>query len=415
VEQSPNAGIFPAPLETPQKHDANQRFSAPAPSETDRSLQSSKDPTTALSLREDEPLQPDTLRPRDSQGLFLEARFTWPASGGPGLPPEANPAAIAQARQRSVLGVDVDLSPAGRMRWRFASNTFALPRDAELRSRVDLFGHLLVWPDQQSYRVIRTGQLRALFAERRADAGPLMPGQVAPEPDGTLLGVRTRRTQVSSALGAVTLHQVALDMLPPGSAFEGLAPAGILLCRLLVELAGVEPNVSACSGNLVPLRAEYGWNRGGRLYFEVTHFERPRELPLPSLRVPPDNPHFKADLLPPGQPGVFLSPSDLGQFRSRDLPERAASTQPSPFAVVPNPTDVALYLLLDGATTAWIPPGGEVRISGLRRGKYNLAWRDFFGGEPIPPRALELPAVVEAHFGPDAPPASQAAAPAPQR
>lgn len=390
TEPSPNASILPAPLASgvgmAPVADSSRIRDGGFPELEEAGV------WVVGSFREDEPLVPDPLRPKDALGVTLEARFSWPTGAANSPSPDLNAAALPQLRQRSAFSIEVDLAPAGRMRFVLDGAAFPLPRGTEIRSRTEYYGHALVWPDGQSYRLIQPGALRTLLSERRCDVGPLVAAEASDSGSGQFLGLATRKVQLSSPLGRIALQQAALT---------GVEPAGMLLCRLLVELVGIDPAEPSCTPGLVPVRAEYAWQKGGRLLFEVSSILRPQELPLASLRVPPDNPHFKGDLLPVDGPTHLLSPTDLRQLHVRDSAEaqrdstNGDSATPRTKATARNDTDTALYLLLDGVPVLWLRPSAEANLPGLRRGRYSVSWKDFLGREQRPPQATELPGKLE--------------------
>src|SRR5205823_6234828 len=126
-----------------------------------------------------------------------------------------------------------------------------LPPHSELRARTSYYGHVLVWPDQKAYRVVPAGSLRALFAERRPDVAPLLRAVVRPGGGGSVLGHRTVQTELETGLGVLSLEQATL---------LASAGSGELLCRLLIELVGMDPASEACRPERVPLYAHYRWN-----------------------------------------------------------------------------------------------------------------------------------------------------------
>ncbi|MCB9582130.1 MAG: hypothetical protein H6717_34160 [Polyangiaceae bacterium] len=388
-QASPNASILPAPIASTvgpkRKLDAG-RGGIPADS-AGRLILPDAGPPAPTVLLESEPLPRDTLAAKDGTGVTLEARFKWfdvpsPPSGG-----EVATAAINKAKQAMEPRVTVDLAPAGRMRFTFGTPVFPVPENAELRSATEHWGHVLVWPDGFSYRVMLPGTLRALFAERRADVLPMAQGNNKAQGKGALLGLETEKVRIKSETGVLTLESGNIS---------GIAESGKLLCRLLLELIAVDPNNAACNGS-VPLKAEYKWPGGGHLGFEVTAIVRKPELPYGLLVVPPSSGLLKPGELPPQPAGVLLTQGQLGAFREKAAPgkEAPAADAPGEGLIAVNRKDTLEYLLIDGAPAAWVRPRAEQYLIGPIPGRYTISWRDFLGERVEPPTQIQLPARVQ--------------------
>jgi hypothetical protein len=387
TEPSPNASILPQPLASgadPGRRDAG-RGGLPADSAGRLILPEASTPPPEL-MREDVALPRDTLTPRDSNGVTLEARFVWADVPAPAAVPEARADVIQKARDKTALDVTIDLGQAGRMRFALTSIAFPLAKNTELRAATHRYGHVLVWPDSNAYRIVLPGAARALLAERRADVTPIAPARAKRVGTGSFLGLPTDKMELKGALGTVVLEQAS----------EPLAgPSGALLCRLLVELVGADPSSTVCAPESTPLKAEYRWTGKGRLAFEVTSLTRRADLPIGQLFVPPAGAEFKAGELPPQPSGVLFSQSDLAAFRTRP----AAGEEPSPQApgegiTAVNRSDLLRYVLLDGVPIAWVRPKSEQYVIGPLAGRYVVSWRDFLGTELEPPKTLALPAKV---------------------
>jgi hypothetical protein len=394
-EPSPNASILPQPLAPGTEsgwRDAG-RGGLPADAAGRLSLPEASVPPPEP-LREDVPMPRDTLTSRDGVGVTLEAKFAWTDLPAAAAVPEAHPEAIQKARDKTALGVLIDLAQAGRMRFTIASVAFPLPKNSEIRSATQHYGHVLVWPDANAYRVLMPGTIRALLAERRADVTPLTRGKAKPVGTGGFLGLETERTEVTGALGRVMLEQ-STQPIAGGS--------GALLCRLLLELIAVQPQSSVCSAEATPLKAEFRWLERGRLQFEVTSLTRRTDLPIGQLYVPPAGAEFKAGELPPQAAGLMLTQAELARFRARPT----SNEQPSPDApgegiAAVNRTDLLRYVLLDGVPIAWVKPRSEQYVIGPPPGRYSVAWRDFLGTELQPAITIGLPARVTVGAEPDA-------------
>jgi hypothetical protein len=384
---SPNASILPAPLrpplETPDGQDAGV--------DGDSGADANRPPPSTL--REDVPLEPDTHRLLDPRGMTLNARFRWHGLPGPPTGPEVNGEAIALARRKTERVLIIDLSPEGRLRVEIAGPAFPLPLGTELRARIDRYGHVLVWPDGLSYRVLQPGTVRALFEEGRADVGQLVLPDIKPARSINALGYDTNASTVTTSLGSAVLHQAPISG----------APAGELLCRTLLELLSAKPSTPLCAPDLVPVRAEYHWSEGGQLTFEVTSMVRTATLDTERLRVPPRTPSFKADRLPRLPRATLLDTSDLETLRKRAMPIDARDGGVAPDELVAtNNADTIRYLLVDGIPVVRVPARSERRLPGLRPGRYVLSWADFLGAHLEPPRQEQIPLRIEIGSTPDA-------------
>jgi hypothetical protein len=245
-----------------------------------------------------------------------------------------------------------------------------------------------VWPNNERYRLLAPGTLRAIFAERRADVTPVMRAKLKRVGSGAMLGLKTDRVQLATNVGTVTLDQALI---------AGSGQSGTLLCRLLVDFVAVDPQSDACTAERVPLGAHYEWVDGGSLSFRVEALENRLDLPVIDVTVPPPGAEFAPGELPPQTSGVFLTREELARFRSR---EAGGKDPPSPGApgegiTGVNHTDTLRYLLIDGVPAAWIRPSEERYLIGPRPGRYSVAWRDFFGTSIQAPALVELPARVE--------------------
>lgn len=378
-EPSPNASVLPAPL-VPGPTKALPRDAghpqAEAPSDAGT-------PEPPRPLREEETLAVESeLRP--APGLALEARMRW-LDAPPPRSPEGNNDALAKARDRTAFELTLELSSLGRLRLRLGSKTFPFPVGTELRAREDRFGHILVWPGQDSYTLLPPGTLRATFAEHRVDVTPLSEPSVALGGSGSMLGVATQKQRLETSVGRLELEQAVLP---------AAGGSGALLCRLLVELLAIGPESSACRAEWVPLRAEYTWASGARFELEVTKVSKRPELALDALAVPPAGASARQGELP-GPPFVTLiDERELFDLHSRALPPPAKlePSAPKMGLVFQNHGDNPLYLLVDGVPVVWLRADAEWLVSGLKPGRYTVQARDFFGAETTPPKLLELPA-----------------------
>ena len=393
---SPNATILPAPL-------------ASAPATTDPSSQPPKmvgipadsrgrlilpdagmPPPTALIANQ--ALAADQLPGREAQGVTLAAEWFWPAPPPAPHHPETQQAGIDAARKLTRRLWTIDLTEYGRMRILFDSLSFTLARYSELRARHDRFGHVLVWPSADTYRIVPPGALRALIEERRLDVTPLMNERAksAPSP-GPRFGFPTSRALVHTATGKLQLDQAHVVNVGLG---------GQLLCRTLVELAGAEPSASLCTLGQVPVHAEYTWPSGGTITFDVTTLNIRTDFPTGMLSVPPAGASLSSSGLPPNSSGIFLTREQVAAFRTRPIDTAHPRNDPE-FKGAPgegfvavNETDSMRFFLVDGVPVAWVHPHARQYVIGSPAGRYQVQWRSFLGAFVEPPSNVEFPALV---------------------
>lgn len=379
VEPSPNASILPAPLNSGTRARPKPRTHA------DAGIKPVMEggviaPTT---LRDDEPLAVDEVTGKDMLGVEMEAAFDWPDQPHPLPLPDAPQDVARTIRQITTLSVRITLAHAGRMRFDFVGRGFALPAGTELRARPEYYGTVLVWPGGGSYRTLVPGVLRALLEEGRADAAPLVQPKITRQPGPTVLGQKTQRLQLDTPTGKLSLDQAS-------NASTG--NSGQLLCRVLIELAGSEPDADACASDTVPLAAEYQWAEGGRLSFVVSSVSPRKDLALESLSVPPTGASFRLGELPARPTEALLDAATLGQIRSHAARVNEPTPQgPAKILALTNHTDTGRYLLLDGIPLIWIPARGEASVFGIKPGHYGVSWRDFYATQVSPTTTALLP------------------------
>lgn len=336
----------------------------------------------------DQPLDPDPTTARELAGVTLEGEWRLADLPSPPRAPEVNLAGLDAARKLAAPRLTIDLASVGRMRVAFTGRSLPVAEGAELRSRLDRYGHVLVWPNGEAYRLLPPGAARTLLAERRADAVPLLrPDLGAPSEGAHRLGLATRKLEISTRAGKVTIEAARV-----AEAGEGAT----LFCRFLAEIVAVDPQVAPCSPEMVPLRAVFAWAGGGTIAFEVTNVARRTNLPTGLLLAPPPAAAWQPGGLPPGTTGIFLTRDELAATRTRalDLGPSVSAGAPGEGIVAVNPTDLLRYLVLDGVPVAWVAPGGEQYLIGPPRGRYVVQGRTFLGESIDPPRVVELPARV---------------------
>jgi hypothetical protein len=391
---SPNASILPAPLvtESPDAFDGGPPDDGgaqgiPADSAGRLILPDAGAPPPE-SMRPATPLPPENVPfQKEAPGVSLDAVFRWRDVPAPPRAPEVSADGLREANKVTAHTLKIDLTETGRMRAELTGRAFPLPAHTEIRARADHYGSIVLWPAAGEYRVVPPGALRTVLGERRVDVTPLSAGTVRPRGDGWRLGHAVRKVEVASSVASVKL-----ELSKVSEAGEG----GVLLCRAIVEIAGVDPKTPLCQPGEVPLSAAYSWQEGGGIVFEVTALQKRNDLPAAGMLVPPPGVHHAAAGLPTVPQGIFLSREELIGFRSAPLtlpPVRDPGVPGEGFVAV-NHADRVMYVLLDGVPVVAVPPHADRYVIGPQRGRYLLQWRSFLGEKVLPPRSIEMPARV---------------------
>lgn len=391
TEPSPNASILPAPLasEVPGGAKANgeegeHRDAGHPPPDAGADAP----PPEPRALREDQVLPREI--PHETSGFSLGARLRWlDAASGPRVP-EQNPEGVQRARDAGGFDVVVDLA-GGRMRFAFASRAFTLPAGTELHARDDLYGHTLLWPNRTTYTVLPPGTLRSVLSQQRADVVPLVRPRFSALSGGSLFGFSTERVELNTPTGKLELEQ---GRAPTPLTSTTIWASGASLCQLLIELVGASPMSSACRADLLPVRAVYTWPNGQHFAFEVTRVTRRNDFNPSALSVPPTGAEFRQSELPPPPPTSLLADSELSEFRVRPAArtEKPDASAPKAGLLLVNHSEGLRYFSVDGAPVAYLLPGTEQTLRGLRAGKYQVSARDFFDGEDAVVKTVEIPA-----------------------
>jgi hypothetical protein len=244
-------------------------------------------------------------------------------------------------------------------------------------------------PQEDGYRVIEAGALRALVGERRLDVAPLSPAEVTTPGEGARrLNLRTRRVDVATRAAKTTLELAA---------FAGAGDGGALLCRFLLDLMGAPPSTAACATDEVPLHAELRWTTQGSMVFDLTSITRRSDLPVADLATPPPTASFLAQPVPASGGEVLLPRAELAAFRTAAVdvpPAGPRDAQPPPPAeglVLVNASDELKVAWVDGAPVAWVAPGARVALPSLLRGRYTVQWRTFLGDSWDAPEPVVVP------------------------
>lgn len=373
TEPSPNASILPSPLASTRPLPLVDAGQSTASSPAD-AASADAEPAPPTSFETDVALEPESLLLRETPGAVLEAYFAWEprSAGGRGDP-------------RGRFAVRIELSALGRMRFVVESDKMALPQGSELRARVDRYGHLLVWPKLDGYRVLNAGTLRALFEEMRADVSPLQEAKTERQEGGKVLGLPVQVDTIQTAMGTLVLEQAQVG---------GLGGSGALVCRLLSELVLAKPDNRACKQDWLPLKAEYGWADAGRFGFLVTSLVRKQDLKSEDFLAPPAEVPFRQRLLPNAPPALWLTDDQLRRLEpgAKVKPSAGSDKQPPEQGLVlTNKFTTPRYFSLGGELVGWLAPNGQVRLNALRPGGYTLSARDFFGLEEEQRHPVNVP------------------------
>jgi|CZKU01.1.fsa_nt_gi hypothetical protein len=386
---SPQAAAEPAPFANPPVASATANASRdagppPEPLRSDQAL-------VGDVPRELAPREGGTTRDtRELAGYALQAVLRTGEGPPPPRATEVNIPAIDAARRRAETRIAIEMSTA-RARFVLSGGGLVLPAGTELRARVDRYGHLLLWPGEDTYRVAEPGALRALFGERRLDVAPLSRGDVANAGEGARrLNLRTRRAEVATRAAKATFELATLHDIDDG---------GALVCRLLLDLMSALPSTAACDADEVPLHVELRWTTQGSLTFDVTSITRSLDLVAQDLEAPPGSLEFSASP-PPQVPGeTLVQRSELATFRSApvDFPPAPPREGQDPLGLtLLNSTDELRVAWVDGVPSAWASPGARVVLSSLPRGRYVVQWRTFLGDSWEPGVAVVVPGMSEA-------------------
>jgi hypothetical protein len=325
--------------------------------------------------------------PRELSGYELQVVLHMGEGPTAAKAPEINFSAIDAARRKTEAHMVVDTSLS---RARFVlSSGFVLPAGTELRARSDRYGHVLLWPGEDTYRVAEPGAMRALLGERRLDVAPVSPVETGSSGEGARrLNRSTRRVELSTRAAKATFEIAA---------FQNAGDGGGLVCRMLLDLMGGPPAASPCASDEIPLHAELRWTTEGSLVFDVVGIASRKDLAAQDLAAPPATASFVRGA-PPVLPGeAMVSKGDLAAMRNGpiEVPVARGADAQAPAAdsglILSNASDGLRVAWLDGVPVAWVAPGGSVVLPSLLHGRYGLQWRSFLGDAWEPPQTVVVP------------------------
>lgn len=337
-------------------------------------------------LRAGVSLPADALGREEQVGVVLHATFKHRDVPAAPKAVEIDTAGLDTARRLTAPAVTVTATALGRMKLVVQSRALPLPFRSEIRGRFDRLGHLVLWPGLTKYRVIPSGALRTTLGERRVDVTPLVLGTRIKTGTGKHLDLATRSVTIESALARIRLE---LATVPEAGA------GGMLLCRSLVEMAGVDPSSNECKTEEIVLFAALDWIDGGGIDFEATSIERRTDLAPGEILFPPPGAEATSEGLPDAPDGVYLTQTELAAFRSKPIPEiKAGPGAPADGLIAENGRDYLMMLWLDGVAVAGVAPQSRRYLVGPLKGRYVAQWRTFLGEHVEEPVTVEIPAVV---------------------
>ncbi|MBL9021909.1 MAG: hypothetical protein JNL21_06890 [Myxococcales bacterium] len=331
-------------------------------------------------------LPTDSLNREEQVGVVLAATFKPRNVPTPAKANEIDAAGLDSARRLTAPTVTVVATALGRMKMVTQSRALPLPFRSELRARYDKLGHLALWPGLAKYRILPAGALRTTFGERRVDVTPLVAGSRVKAGTGKVLDTPTRSVTLESALARIRLEIASVPEAGAG---------GPLLCRALVEMAGIDPTQSECKTGEIVLFAAIDWLDGGGIDFEATGLERKSDLPPGEVLVPPPSSEMVTEGLPEAPDGIYLTQTELAAFRTKPVLDfKPAAGAPADGFIAENGRDFLMVLWLDGVPVVGVPPQSQRYVVGPLKGRYLAQWRTFLGEQVDEPVTVEIPAVV---------------------
>lgn len=279
-----------------------------------------------------------------------------------------------------------------RMRLIMTSSVFPFPIGTELRARGDRHGHVLLWPDGRSYRVVPSGALRSLFNDRRVDRVPFVEAIVKVQGGPEAVAGEPRVSEIVTPIAQARLTSTQL---------VGLPYASTLLCDTLLELIRVEATALLCPEGYVPLKLEVVWSGDSKLQVDLAELKPATDLEVEQFRAPPALPIFKRGELPPFESYLLSeraryallpltheakdpvatsppAPSVVGAEAAPMPAPAPAELRPSNELVLVNNRDRLLFVMLGRVPFVWLGPGDKVPLL-LKTNEVRVSARDFLG------------------------------------
>jgi len=174
---------------------------------------------------------------------------------------------------------------------------------------------------------------------------------------------------------------------------------GPLLCRILLELVGANPDSAVCEESRLPVRASFEWNGGGKLTFQVSSLLIRPDFHPSAFTIPPTTAELTDTGIPLNPNRAILTDEQLKAFRTRAIsPATRTDPQshgaPSEGVIAVNQSDTLQAIVIEGVPVAWIPPHNELHIAGPRHGKYKGQWQSFLGTTEQEPFEFIAPARI---------------------
>lgn len=378
AETGPNAAVIPAPLLSgsslvtkPQPSGSSSR-----PTRSAGTAESRLHTTEPFSIRSPAPEDPgpDSL----GNGILLEVLLTWPQQPQRpalfGLDKEELDSALRELQRT----ISVDLMTYDRMRLSFETRAFPLQQGSTLLARREREGHLLLWPDERSYRAVPRGAVRALLRERRLDATPTVSAEVQEDEAGHRFDLKSERFNLTTGYGKLRLEQVPI---------EGLGHGGALFCRFLLELISAAPAPEVCRDDWVPVSAHFTTQLGGELILNATGLRRRVELSYRPTLVPPSTARLVTQGLPDASTPVLAKALRQALRRKSEESKLVGLT-------LKNPSVLGGYALLDKTPIAFLEPRSRRQLDGFQQADYMFSAVTFFGEVLTEPVSIALPAMA---------------------
>ncbi len=320
-----------------------------------------------------------------SPTYVMDAILRWP--GQPKTPTLSSLPREDQQRATVSLSrqITVEFGAGGNLKLTIVGGGLPLPQGSTLFADAKHYGHILVWPDEERYRVLPPGSLMAVLQEYRPDVAPLVNAKIAAteEKKERRFGYPLSKTRIETERGTVTFQSI--QMLEAGA-------SGPLLCRLLLDVLAIAPTLETCAATQLPVEAVFETPSGDVEF----HADSLRPLPegTTATLFRPRKARFVTAGLP-DQPGAFVSKSVF------DLLVGSREANAAGRLEVFNDSDIGAYLLWNGIPLSYLTPRSQKTFERVRRGAHELELRGTFGDVVLERRSVEVS--DETQFGPPKP------------
>ncbi len=387
MSASPNASIFPTPLSTatPLSNSSQVVSEAPLPGFW-------VNYPSQNYIRPDLPLDPENQTLKEVPGVSMIG--TWKFADTNSLPRghELSNEVLRQVQEKVEWRWKIDSSLTGHMRVVFDSDGFHLPRNTEIRSRFDRFGSILLWPDGLTYRLLPYNSIRTLLDERRVDVLPTQVPTIQLQGQGKRLKWKTRKILLKTHLGSLLLE---LATIPE------LSHLGKLLCRLLIEINGIEPKIPVCKDEEIPVFASYSIGEGGIIFFEIQQISRVTNMVTSPFMMPPSSASFQVSGLPPKNISMISEEEMLTLHIAR---KQALTPEMVDLFQLSNNSDEGIYVFFDNIPLFFLTPQIEQSFR-VPKGKHWVQWKSFFSNRTSLLQSVDSNG--SSHFGQSISPANE--------